>query len=665
MKKKLLAALLVTTSVLTMFGQGIYAQSNRLSLQEDANRTKKEIAKSVSGNPMLGFDENGDVLYGGDPSILVDGDTVYCYVGHDASTNEGYYMPDWRCYSSKDMVNWTYEGIAMVQNTDTVTWARDDYEAWAGQVVKYKDKYYFYYCTEANSANGGGKAIGVAVSESPKGPFKDIGKPLVKNSQTPNGPHTWEDIDPTAWIETDEYGVEHRYVGWGNSRFFVCEMEEDMVTIMDRDGDPDKLSCGYASAGDYDIVVGRMNNFTEDNNVFWGETYNGDKLGGTQQYTEAPYYYRQQDEKGNYFGPYYMFFAYSWRECMAYATTDDIMSNEWTFGGVLMEPSATANTNHMAVFDFKGHTYFVYHDGSLPMGSGFRRVACCEEITINEDGTIDPIKMTATGLRGTASTITDYRGKYLTHETFKNTLADKDYPIYGKEVYAEYNADPLSMEWEVVKSLVDVTTKSDVKETVSLESNDKPGLHLSVEEIDGKKQVVLSQYSAEKGSIANMVKNGKLTTADFAAEQKTFTTYEALNGDKDGVSFESVAYPGYFLVSNAAGEISVSNTPDSDKATFKIHNESGKQIKRASVLKTKRMYPQGTQISAKDLEKDIRVLLILNDQSTVKIDKFTTNASSINMNKTGTQTLKVTYKYAGKKYTDDIKITIVEADYYK
>ena len=70
-------------------------------------------------------------------------------------------------------------------------------------------------------------------------------------------------------------------------------------------------------------------------------------------------------------------------------------------------------------------------------------------------------------------------------------------------------------------------------------------------------------------------------------------------------------------------------------------------------------------LSLQDLEKDIRVLLILNDQSTVKIDKFTTNASSINMNKTGTQTLKVTYKYAGKKYTDDIKITIVEADYYK
>ena len=74
------------------------------------------------------------------------------------------------------------------------------------------------------------------------------------------------------------------------------------------------------------------------------------------------------------------------------------MSNDWDFGGIIMEPSATANTNHSAVFDFKSDTYFVYHDGSLPHGSGYRRVACVEKLDINADGTIDPIKKTAVGL---------------------------------------------------------------------------------------------------------------------------------------------------------------------------------------------------------------------------------------------------------------------------
>ncbi len=43
---------------------------------------------------MRGFDEEERHSYGGDPSVLVDGDTVYCYVGHDTSSNESYWMPD-------------------------------------------------------------------------------------------------------------------------------------------------------------------------------------------------------------------------------------------------------------------------------------------------------------------------------------------------------------------------------------------------------------------------------------------------------------------------------------------------------------------------------------------------------------------------------------------
>ena len=78
---------------------------------------------------MLGFDEKGDILYGGDPSILVDGDTVYCYVGHDTSAAEYYHMPDWRCYSSKDMKNWKYESMILKADRSNITWANDDTSA--------------------------------------------------------------------------------------------------------------------------------------------------------------------------------------------------------------------------------------------------------------------------------------------------------------------------------------------------------------------------------------------------------------------------------------------------------------------------------------------------------------------------------------------------------
>ena len=73
---------------------------------------EKIIEKTQGGNPITGFGES--LTYGGDPNVLVDGDTVYLYTGHDASTDEEvgkaiYNIPEYLCYSSKDMIDWTYE----------------------------------------------------------------------------------------------------------------------------------------------------------------------------------------------------------------------------------------------------------------------------------------------------------------------------------------------------------------------------------------------------------------------------------------------------------------------------------------------------------------------------------------------------------------------------
>ena len=43
------------------------------------------LVKCAEGNPMAGKSDTGDYIYGGDPSVLVDGDTVYVYTGHDIS----------------------------------------------------------------------------------------------------------------------------------------------------------------------------------------------------------------------------------------------------------------------------------------------------------------------------------------------------------------------------------------------------------------------------------------------------------------------------------------------------------------------------------------------------------------------------------------------------
>ena len=491
------------------------------------------IEKSKSGNPMLGFDQNGNILYGGDPSILVDGDTVYAYVGHDTSTRESYYMPDWQCYSSKNMKDWKYEG-EILSNSE-ISWARDASSAWASQVIKYNGKYYFYYCTEANGNFGGGKSIGVAVSDSPKGRFVDIGRPLVRNIDTYDGVHTWEDIDPTFWIETDEKGVEHRILGWGNVRFFNCELNEDMISIKDKDGDPSRISCEKASKqANADIKVGVINGLPQGH-----------------QYTEAPYYYKHKLSNG--VNRYYMFFAYDWREQIAYAYCDslkDFLNNEWTFGGVIMEPSATANTNHMAVFDFKGKTYFVYHDGSLPHGSGYRRVACVEEFKVNEDGSIPYIKKTAVGLTGTVSQITDLKGNYIFVEPFENTLSDQDYPMRDKLISVDSSRNGEESEWEINPGKADKFR--DVY--ISIESNYKPGMYLTVGSKTSEEtyDVVLSQ---------------DVNGTENEANSMTFRTLLGLKGE--GVTFESILYQGYYLSSHNRDLILTSNPVD-EEATFNI-----------------------------------------------------------------------------------------------
>lgn len=72
------------------------------------------------------------IFYGGDPSILVDGDTVYRYVGHDTGLPCQYYHAGLAMvYSSKDMKNWKYESMILKADRSNITWANDDTSAWA------------------------------------------------------------------------------------------------------------------------------------------------------------------------------------------------------------------------------------------------------------------------------------------------------------------------------------------------------------------------------------------------------------------------------------------------------------------------------------------------------------------------------------------------------
>ena len=152
--------------------------------------------------------------YTSDPAPMVHDGTLYVYTGHDEDKADFFWMQEWRVYSTKDMVNWTDHGSPLA--IESFDWADD--RAWAAQCVERNGKFYWYVCLHSKLSNT--MAIGVAVGDSPVGPFKDaIGKPLHDGS--------WDYIDPTVFIDDDG----RAYLYWGNPNIYCAELNDDMISL--------------------------------------------------------------------------------------------------------------------------------------------------------------------------------------------------------------------------------------------------------------------------------------------------------------------------------------------------------------------------------------------------------------------------------------------------
>src|SRR5690606_24232291 len=159
-----------------------------------------------------------------DPAPLVVGDRLYLYVGHDQARGEEMFnMREWLVYSTTDMKTWTDHGPVM--NVADFEWAKAD--AWASQAIEKDGRFWFYTSVEHDDTHPG-KAIGVAVSGSPTGPFVDAkGSALVTSQMTPRGTHSWEDIDPTVF--TDDDGS--TWLAWGNRQAYIARLKPNMIEI--------------------------------------------------------------------------------------------------------------------------------------------------------------------------------------------------------------------------------------------------------------------------------------------------------------------------------------------------------------------------------------------------------------------------------------------------
>lgn len=171
----------------------------------------------ISLLPTIGYAQNPIVqtYFTADPAPMVFDGTVYVYTSHDedSTVNNFFTMYDWRCYSSKDMVNWTDHGA--VASLKDFAWMDKTNGAWAPQCIERNGKFYLYVPIH-------GEGVSVLVSDYPTGPFSDpLGKRLIVDTD-----NVWHDIDPTVFVDDDSQA----YLYWGNPALFYVKLNEDMIS---------------------------------------------------------------------------------------------------------------------------------------------------------------------------------------------------------------------------------------------------------------------------------------------------------------------------------------------------------------------------------------------------------------------------------------------------
>ena len=98
-------------------------------------------------------------------------------------------------------------------------------------------------------------------------------------------------------------------------------------------------------------------------------------------------------------GWYYLSYATEFPEKTAYAMSRRL-TGPWEYKGILNELAGNSNTNHQAIIDFKGKSYFIYHNGGRDAAGGsFRRSVCIDYLNYNPDGTIKRVVTTTEGVQ--------------------------------------------------------------------------------------------------------------------------------------------------------------------------------------------------------------------------------------------------------------------------
>ena len=287
-----------------------------------------------------------------DPEVAVFGAHFWIFPTFSAPYDQ---QTHFDAFSSADLVHWRrHEGVLDAKN---VTWAKR--AMWAPSVVQKDGRYYFFFSANDIQKDGDVGGIGVAVADSPAGPYLDyLGKPLVSAIR-----HGAQPIDQFVFQDADGQWY-MLYGGWGH-----C-----MLT---------KLAPDFRSLVPFD-----------DGSEAREITPEG--------YVEGPFLLRR---KGTY---YLMWSEGGWTGpdySVAYATAPSL-NGPFTKRGTILkqDPAIATGAGHHSVLALPGRDEYVivYHRRPLGETDANHRVVCLDRLRFRDDGTIEPVRITNEGVSAVA-----------------------------------------------------------------------------------------------------------------------------------------------------------------------------------------------------------------------------------------------------------------------
>ncbi|KAI0020347.1 beta-xylosidase/Xylanase [Xylariomycetidae sp. FL0641] len=305
-------------------------------------QVKKDIVKRDS--PVLSG-------YNADPNLILFGDTYYIY-----PTTDGF--PGWGgqtfySWKSTDLVTWTQSDepfLTLDGENGNVPWATGN--AWSPTIMERDGKYYFYFSGQNPTFDY--KTIGVAVADSPEGPFTAQAEPMIDNTEAVT---TNQVIDPAAFLdpETGKY-----LLYWGNGVPLMAELNDDMISINE------------------DTII---------------------ELEGLTDFTEASFMnYRD----GIYHLTYSVGSTNNADYHVNYATASSA-TGPFTYQGVLLEQDESqgilgpASASILNIPD-SDDWYICYHRFAIPNGNGTQREVTIDRVYFDTDGLMEQVVPTLEGV---------------------------------------------------------------------------------------------------------------------------------------------------------------------------------------------------------------------------------------------------------------------------